>query len=271
MVDPRRSARVFLMGMAAIAPGCAVVPRTELEECHQLCRSLQAETSQLKDTALRLRSQNEDLTQRAVADTRRLGELEEDNRGLRRDVAAYRDEREQLVAAFERLKQQVVASIDSDPTAMLDEVRTPAEVASGPETPPLTIPASRLFLAGSDRWTPDADILLREAASRIATGGHSSVEVAGIGARSAVLRTSAGAPPDGPGELPGARARRVAERLRTLLPSATVEVSGRDGPLEGPDGRADREDSEGRIVIAIRPGSGASPEVAGAGRGADPR
>ncbi|HEX8203218.1 MAG TPA: hypothetical protein VF590_22265, partial [Isosphaeraceae bacterium] len=100
------------------AGGCAVVPRSQLEECHKLSRSLQAETAQLKDAAINLRAHNQDLAQRAVADGRRIEELERVNRRLERSVAAYQEEREQLAASLERIKRQVASAADPLPTAL---------------------------------------------------------------------------------------------------------------------------------------------------------
>ena len=53
MVQPRRTAaRMIVLGLSGLGPGCALAPQAQLDACHQLCRSLQAETSQLKDEAM---------------------------------------------------------------------------------------------------------------------------------------------------------------------------------------------------------------------------
>src|SRR4051812_49652217 len=102
-------------GGAGGLPGCSFVPRSRLDECRRLSQTLQAEKDRLKDTAVSLRSQNQDLNQRAEDDARRIRLQEEEVQRLVQSVSAYQEEREQLAAAFERLKGQVRRTAPAGP------------------------------------------------------------------------------------------------------------------------------------------------------------
>src|SRR4051794_20453085 len=81
--------------------GCGLVPRSKLDECRRVTQTLRADNDRLKDVALDLRSQNQDLSQRAVDDARRLATQEEAVERLERSVSAYQAERDKMAAAFE--------------------------------------------------------------------------------------------------------------------------------------------------------------------------
>ena len=69
MVDRPRAARVVAaLACALIAPGCAFVPRTRLDDAQKVVQSLRTENAQLRDVSVTLKTQNQDLTQRAVDD-----------------------------------------------------------------------------------------------------------------------------------------------------------------------------------------------------------
>ncbi len=105
MVD--RPTLAFGLALALACPGCAFVPRSRVDEAHKLVQSLRAENAQMKDVALNLKVQNQDLTQRAVDDARSLHALETANAQYERSIQGYQDEREQLRDAFQALKSQV--------------------------------------------------------------------------------------------------------------------------------------------------------------------
>ena len=111
------------MAVACPSAGCSFVPTSRLDDCHKLSQTLQAENSRLKDLALKYRSQNRDLTQRAVDDADRLRKQDEAIARLEQSVQAYQDEREQMAAALERIKGQVQASADPVATPLLERVR----------------------------------------------------------------------------------------------------------------------------------------------------
>lgn len=87
--------------------GCAFVPKSQLEECHRVSRSLEVETARLKDSVLTLRGENRDLSQRAIDDAQRIASLEEANKGLEKSVVAYQQDRDRIAAGYNRLKSQL--------------------------------------------------------------------------------------------------------------------------------------------------------------------
>ena len=97
MVEPPWIGRAALLvvGMAVALPsaGCSFVPTSRLDDCHKLSQTLQSENSRLKDLALKYRSQNRDLTQRAVDDADRLRKQDEAMARLEQSVQASRDKR----------------------------------------------------------------------------------------------------------------------------------------------------------------------------------
>jgi chemotaxis protein MotB len=100
--------------------GCSFVPTARLDECHRLSQTLQAENDRLKDTAISLRAQNQDLNQRAADDARRLRLQEEEVQRLVQSVSAYQAERDQLAAAFDRIKRQVRTAAAAGPASTAD-------------------------------------------------------------------------------------------------------------------------------------------------------
>jgi chemotaxis protein MotB len=220
MVAPRRSVGKVILWLAGLSAGCALVPKSQLDECHKLSRSLQAETSQLKDASLNLRAHNQDLAQRAVADGQRIEELEQVNRRLERSIAAYQEEREQMAASLERIKRQIGAVADPLPTALMRRLKGFARDHPGCAFDPgalvLTVPADLLFRAGTDRWASGAETLLGESAALLAdpAAPDLGVRVVGHAASSPIRRTGLGGEPQPERSLSGARAVRVRDLLR---------------------------------------------------------
>jgi predicted RNase H-like nuclease (RuvC/YqgF family) len=106
-----------LAGLAGLLAGCSFVPKSRLEDSRLRVQALQAENARLKDQALALRNQNRDLTQRALDDAHRQRALEEANARLEHNLAVYQDEREQMIAAFESLRQEIQAAAETEATA----------------------------------------------------------------------------------------------------------------------------------------------------------
>src|SRR4051794_6222803 len=142
---------VGLWGLA----GCSYVPKARLDECHRLSQTLQAENDRLKDTTISLRSQNQDLNQRAVDDARRHRVQEEEIQRLVQSVSAYQDDRDKLAVAFERIKSQIRASVNPVSSGLLNQLQDLARAHPGwefdPERGVLAIPAAQLFEGGSDQ------------------------------------------------------------------------------------------------------------------------
>lgn len=111
MAEPLRPPPALLSLLVVLAgtmlgPGCAFVPKSRFEEAQKLVQSLRSENTQLKDSNVALKVQNQDLAQRAVDDARSIRALEAANDQYEQSIQGYQDEREQLQAAFSALKNQ---------------------------------------------------------------------------------------------------------------------------------------------------------------------
>ncbi len=103
--------RVAMLGPIALASvGCASVPRGQVEEARGQVLALRTELAQTKDVAAKLRTQNREISARAVEDSRRLTSLEESNERLEQSVASYQQEREQYAAALDRIKREIASA-----------------------------------------------------------------------------------------------------------------------------------------------------------------
>jgi hypothetical protein len=104
---PRPALAAALVAGLLLAPGCAFVPKSRLDDAQKLVKSLRSENAQLKDSTLSLKVQNQDLAQRAVDDARAIRALEVANGQYEESIQGYQQEREQLRAAFQELQGQV--------------------------------------------------------------------------------------------------------------------------------------------------------------------
>ncbi len=115
ILDLRRL-RFAIALVPLLVAGCASAPRSALDESRGQTLALRAELVQAKDTAAKLRTQNRDISARAVEDSRRLATLEETNDRLEKSVIAYQHERDEYAAALERINHEVAsAASDSVP------------------------------------------------------------------------------------------------------------------------------------------------------------
>ena len=265
MVEPswchRAKRRYVAMGVGLCGlglAGCSFVPKSRLDECHRLSQTLQTENDRLKDTTISLRSQNQDLNQRAVDDARRHRVQEEEIQRLVQSVSAYQEDRDKLAVAFERIKSQIRSSVNPVSSGLLKQLQDLAQAHPGwefdPERGVLTIPAAQLFEAGSDRLRGEAENWLRETAALWKAPEASDIDVLVIGRNetSAVRRTAlspeATRPGSGPTAWPGARVagpraarrachdRRCADRGRRLRgPSRRGRRRPRVAGAEPPD------------------------------------
>jgi hypothetical protein len=96
------SRHVVIFSLAVVA-GCAVVPRSSMDDAHKLTQSLRADNARLKERVLALQGQNRDYAERAVDDAHRLAVQEEAIERLEHSVQAYQDERSRLEAAYKQL------------------------------------------------------------------------------------------------------------------------------------------------------------------------
>jgi chemotaxis protein MotB len=240
---------------------CSIIPSSRLDECRRLSQTLQAENSRLKDTAVSLRSQNQDLNQRAVEDARRLRVQEDEIQRLVQSVSAYQQDREQLAAAFERLKRQIQTGSGPLSSGLLDRLQDLARTHSGwafdPERSVLTIPAVQLFEAGSDRLRTEAETWLQETAALWNAPEARDFDMLIIGRnQTSPVRPAGLAPEEAQSRPLGlARAARVRSRLTAQggIDPARIEVAGFELPADGADGGDPSAIGNRRIEIHLRP------------------
>ena len=247
MVNPiRRPAAMVRAGLllAAVAPGCAIAPKSRLDDATRITRALRAENAQLRDQTLALRGENRDLSERAVGDARKIAALEGANDRLEASVQGYIDEREDLVDRYQRFRRLAQASAGADLSAGLS-ARLRAFASAHPGTTfdeasgALSAASDALFAPGDDRLSPAGSRWVDDAAALLASPEAKSVPVAvtGRAADQAVRLASTAAPAGDPGLTRAVRVRDALAERAGLDPS--------------------------RIGVA---GLGASPDSAGKGR-----
>jgi flagellar motor protein MotB len=222
MVKPVRWLRTaVLVGpwCLGLSAGCGLVPQGQLDECRKRSQALLSENARLKDLTVSLRSQNDDLTTRAVADARRLRLQEEAVQRLETSVEAYQEERDQLSSAFERLKGQIQSSAGAGPLSsrLSERLREFARTRPGCEfdapSGVIAFATAELFQPGTDRLQPGASALLQAYAEILADPEARALRlsVAGPAEDNSVRRVSAESDP----ALGRARAARVRDWLAT--------------------------------------------------------
>jgi hypothetical protein len=137
---------VTTAALAGCVWGCAVVPRERFDESQRLAQTLRAENARLKDQVVSLQAQNRDAGDRALDDLRRLTARDEAIGRLERSVEAYREDRDRLAAAYERVTTGLGRTDDSgaprqaanaaaSPAARHRAVRADYPAEPGPEVP----------------------------------------------------------------------------------------------------------------------------------------
>jgi chemotaxis protein MotB len=255
MVRPiRRPAAMARAGLllAALASGCAVVPKSRLDDATKITQALRAENAQLRDQTLALRGENRDLSERALGDARKIAALERGNERLEASVQGYIDEREDLVDKFQRYSRLAKASAGADLSARLNE-RLRGFASSHPGTTfdevtgVLSVASDALFAPGGDRLGPAGSRWIDDCAALLTGPEAKSVRVAVTGRATdpAVRLASASAPP---ADIGLARALRVRDALadRTGRDPSRIGVAGLPG-LQGPV-------DKGRVEIAFGAG-----------------
>ena len=250
-------------GLATVS-GCSFVPKTKLEDCHRVTQTVRAENNRLKDVALDLRSQNQDLGQRAVDDSRRIAAQGEAVARLERSVTAYQAEREALAKAYESLKQNVRVAVSPEAAAVVPRAdgleafaRAHPEWTFGPESGCLRANVDELFEAGGDVLKPEAAKALESLASAaglsgLAGVGMGTLEVSGSPATAEVVKAGFDGGREGASErfLAAARAARIRERIVKGGSLETGRV--RIAPGSGDEGAT--SNSPARIVIRLNRG-----------------
>ena len=245
--------------------GCSFVPTSRLDECHRLSQTLQTENNRLKDTTLSLRSQNQDLNQRAVDEARRLRVQEEEIQRLVQSVSAYQEDRDQLAAAFERIKSQIRTSVNPVSSGLPERLQELARAHPGWEFDSqrgvLTIPAALLFELGSSRLRSDAESALRETAALWNAPESRDIDLLVIGRnQTSAVRLAAMSEQETHGQdhdrpLGLVRAARVRDLLtgQAGIDAARIEVAGFEVPHTEADGDAAAQARNRRIEIHLRP------------------
>ena len=98
-----RALAMFSSVLLFSAGGCACAPRSQMDECQQLSRTLRSENARLKDQLLVLKEQNRDFADRALDDSRQLASQHEAIERLETSVQAYQDDRARLESAYNQL------------------------------------------------------------------------------------------------------------------------------------------------------------------------
>lgn len=271
MVDPsrgchRRSVAILVYACAGLLTGCGLVPKSRLDDCHRLSQTLEAEKSRLKDSVLSLRSQYDDLAQRADDDARRLKVQDEEVRRLLASVQAYQEERDQLAGLVDRLKSQVQVAANPVSTALLEEIDDFARQHPGCEfddrSGTLIVSSATLFEPGSARLRPAGAALLESLAGLLTDpkAGELKLQVAGHTAASAVVRAGLGGSSARGRHLGLDRAAAVREVLSAQgrLDAGRIEVAGFESPPGDSDGDAAAAARNSRVEFHLV-GGGAAP------------
>jgi hypothetical protein len=106
---PAIRSRLPVLAILALGSGCTMVPRSQVADCQRTAQTLRAENARLKDQLLTWQTQNRDYAERAVDDYRRLAAQEETIARLEESNHAYRNDRDQIEAAFKQLKANLLA------------------------------------------------------------------------------------------------------------------------------------------------------------------
>jgi hypothetical protein len=130
----RAGARPVVVFMLVVFSGCAMVPRSRMEECQKLSQVLRSDNARLRDRLLAVQGQNRDYAERAVDDARRLAIQDEALERLEHSVQAYQDERTRLEAAYKKLASSLgVAESKTDGEPIAASSR--AKRGEGPGSP----------------------------------------------------------------------------------------------------------------------------------------
>jgi len=249
-------ALVLSLSLAGLS-GCGLVPKSRMDECHRVTQTLRAENGRLKDLALELRTQNQDLSQRAVDDARQIAAKDEANERLVKSVQAYQGERDKLAEAYRTLEQQVRMAVNPHPTARAASLKAFASSHPGwsfdEAGMTLSAPPALLFEKGTATLTAAGTSSLRALATELSALARDglTVEVVGPAPAPPVVRAGFAPAGDDPGGTKGLGVVAASDRFLGAARSARVRDRLVTGAGLGP--------SRVRIVppprpAAVRPG-----------------
>ena len=174
---------------ALLAPGCQLVPREQLDECHRLSQTLRSENAQLKDQMLALRSQNQ-ISPNGPSTTPAGSPSSRGQPAARDQRQAYQDERTRLESAYKELR----ASLPGSPQPLSLKLTDADGPAHGPKR--ARVPKPRRIpdplSTRTQRKSPGPKRKRRgpkrsEEASGIAVGCHGAAMTPGFPARPRAL------------------------------------------------------------------------------------
>jgi hypothetical protein len=146
-------ASMLVGGCVSLATGCSFVPEKRLADCRVRNQNLQSENARLKDLVLDLRTQNEDLNQRAEDDARRLALQDEAIDHLEKSVTAYQADINKMGVAYHRLESEVRTAVapSSERTVAEDSSRS-GRAGSGRSAPARRASTSVPKPSERDEW-----------------------------------------------------------------------------------------------------------------------
>ena len=184
------SSRRSLRGIASLVlvfagGGCSLVPKTTLDESRRVNQTLRADNARLKDVALNLQSRNQDLSDRAVDDSRRLAVQDEAIERLEQSLAVYQTDRDKIEKAFANLKHQAQLAAEASVSTLSADFPPPSPSTSVTTT--TRSAASRIedFAKAHPNWSFDpttqslvipTDILFETSSARFRTGAAETIE-----------------------------------------------------------------------------------------------
>jgi hypothetical protein len=149
---------ILALATAAVLPGCQFGARRQLDECRRLSQVLRSQNDQLKDQMLAYRNSNQDYSQRAMDDDRRLTQQAEAIERLERSVQAHQSERDELQTAFSALRDGLPAAVRAASSS-----EPPARASRSPEDAPVPrqfkVPTTKVDDETEHRaaWKPTAE------------------------------------------------------------------------------------------------------------------
>ena len=191
-----RRSRWFASGLVAMSAGCSFVPKARMDESRRVNQTLRADNTRLKDVALDLQTQNQDLSDRAVDDARRLAVQTDALERLEKSVVGYQADRHKIDQSFESIKRQIRLSSESRPDPgpvsdigaapvsdnsprLADRLSSFADRYPGwsfdPATGTVSVPPDRLFEPSTSRLRAETDDTLQALA--VALGGAKGLRV----------------------------------------------------------------------------------------------
>jgi hypothetical protein len=147
----RDKVRLVVVFAMIVVSGCAVVPRSRMDECQKVSQALRGDNARLKDRVIALQGQNRDYAERAVDDARRLAIQDEAIERLDHSVQAYQDERARLEAAYKQLASNLSVTVRATDR---EQIEANSRITRGerPEPPASARPSSST--TGMDGDTP---------------------------------------------------------------------------------------------------------------------